>query len=128
MDVFSLSETLTEQYTRFARSFTKIRSTELKQKVDELYAGRKFWPEPLLQLNPHYEGGGSVLRLVGLPAGLDPECAKIFLDQRPDQNNSDLTLKLRKHQEQSISLALAGKSFVATTGTGLENRSAFLFP
>ena len=128
MDVFSLSENLTNQYTRFARSFTKIRSTEIKQKVDELYAGRKFWPEPLLQLNPHYEGGGSLRHLVGPPAGLDPECASIFLDQRPDPGDPDPTLKLRKHQEQAISLALAGKSFVVTTGTGSGKSLCFFIP
>ena len=128
MDVFALSENLTNQYTRFARSFTKIRSTEIKQKVDSLYAGRKFWPEPLLQLNPHYEGGGSVRHLVGPPAGLDPECASIFLDQRPDPNDQDPTLKLRRHQEQAISLALAGKSFVVTTGTGSGKSLCFFIP
>ena len=128
MDVFALSENLTSQYTRFARSFTKIRSTEIKQKVDELYAGRKFWPEPLLQLNPHYEGGGSVRHLVGPPAGLDPECASIFLDQRPTPGDPDPTLKLRRHQEQAISLALAGKSFVVTTGTGSGKSLCFFIP
>ena len=128
MDVFALSENLTSQYTRFARSFTKIRSTEIKQKVDELYAGRKFWPEPLLQLNPHYEGGGSVRHLVGPPAGLDPECASIFLDQRPTPGDPDPTLKLRRHQEQAISLALARKSFVVTTGTGSGKSLCFFIP
>jgi DEAD/DEAH box helicase/Domain of unknown function (DUF1998)/Helicase conserved C-terminal domain len=128
MDVFSLSENLTKQYTTFARSFTKIRSTELKEKVDELYAGRKFWPEPLLQLNPHYEGGGSVRHLVGSPAGLDSECANIFLDPRAKPNDPDLTLKLRRHQEQAISLALAGKSFVVTTGTGSGKSLCFFIP
>lgn len=127
MDVFSLSETLTNQYTRFARSFTKIRSVELKENIDQLYAGRKFWPEPLLQLNPHYEDGGSVLRLVG-PSGLDSECARIFLDPRADASNPDKTLKLRRHQEQAISLALAEKSFVVTTGTGSGKSLCFFIP
>ena len=68
MDVFDLDASLLSQDTRFARSFTRIRSVELDQKVNALYAGRRFWPEPLLQLNPHYERGGSVQALVG-PSG-----------------------------------------------------------
>jgi|SRR5258707_791935 hypothetical protein len=69
MDVFSLDDHLLAQYTGFARSFTRIRATEIQNKVDALYAGRRFWPEPLIQLNPHYEGGGSIEALVG-PKGL----------------------------------------------------------
>ena len=51
MDVFALDDRLLEQYTGFARSFTRIRATEIQDKVDALYAGRRFWPEPLIQLN-----------------------------------------------------------------------------
>ena len=52
MDVFNLDETVIEHYKEFARSFTNIRSQELKSKVDELYATKRFWPDPLIQLNP----------------------------------------------------------------------------
>ncbi len=83
MDVFSLDNHLLDQYTRFARSFTRIRSVEIQNKVNELYAGRRFWPEPLIQLNPHYDGGGSVQSLVS-PKGLIADCAQIFRDPRPD--------------------------------------------
>jgi len=127
MDVFSLNGQLLDQYTRFARSFTRIRSLELQQKVNELYAGRRFWPEPLLQLNPHYDGGGSVQSLVG-PKGLIADCAQIFRDLRPDPNNPDKSLKLRRHQEQAIGLALDGKSFVVTTGTGSGKSLCFFIP
>ena len=128
MDVFALSENLTTQYTRFARSFTKIRSSEIKEKVDALYAGRKFWPESLLQLNPHYAGGGSLRSLVGTPGGLDAECANIFLDSRAEPGAADRTLKLRRHQEQAIGMALEGKSFVVTTGTGSGKSLCFFIP
>ena len=118
MDVFSLSEDITEQYRGFARSFTTIRSAELEEKVDGLYAGRKFWPEPLLQLNPHYESGGRVLDLVG-PQGLSAECGEVFVAKSPH---------LRKHQAQAIGLALAKKSFVVTTGTGSGKSMCFFIP
>jgi hypothetical protein len=48
MDVFALDDHLLAQYTGFARSFTRIRSAELQHEVNRLYAGRRFWPEPLL--------------------------------------------------------------------------------
>ena len=57
MDVFDLDESVIDRYKAFARSFTDIRSPELNAKVDELYAAKRFWPEPLIQLNPHYAGG-----------------------------------------------------------------------
>lgn len=127
MDVFDLDASLLDQYTRFARSFTRIRSVELEQKVNALYAGRRFWPEPLLQLNPHYEGGGSVQALVG-PNGLIADCARIFRDPRPNPGNRDKSLKLRRHQAQAIGLALDRKSFVVTTGTGSGKSLCFFIP
>lgn len=127
MDVFSLNGELLRQYTRFARSFTRIRSSEIQAKVDQLYAGRRFWPEPLLQLNPHYEDGGSIKSLVG-PNGLAAECADIFRDEKADQGAADKTLKLRRHQEQAIGLALSGKSYVVTTGTGSGKSLCFFIP
>jgi Lhr-like helicase len=127
MDVFDLDEHLIEQYQGFARSFTRIRSTEIQNKVDQLYAGRRFWPEPLIQLNPHYEDGGSVQTLVG-PNGLVPDCADIFRDSRSAAADPDKSLKLRRHQEQAIGLALDGKSFVVTTGTGSGKSLCFFIP
>src|SRR3546814_7013115 len=104
MGVFAQDDHLLEQYTAFARSFTRIRASEIQNKVDELYAGRRFWPEPLIQFNPHYEGGGSIQALVG-PKGLIADCAEIFRDPRPDPADTDTSLKLRRHQEQEIGRA-----------------------
>ncbi len=127
MDVFSLDNWVLKQYTAFARSFTRIRSSELQTKVNTLYEGRKFWPEPLIQLNPHYEEGGSVLSLVE-GGGLSKECAKIFRDGRASAHAQDQSLRLRRHQEQAIGLALSGKSYVVTTGTGSGKSLCFFIP
>jgi hypothetical protein len=78
MDVFALDDHLLSQYAGYARSLTRIRAIEIQNKVNALYAGRRFWPEPLIQLNPHYEGGGSIQALVG-PKGLVADCA-LFRD------------------------------------------------
>lgn len=127
MDVFDLDEKLLEHYTAFARSFTRIRSTELEEKVDALYAGRQFWPEPLIQINPHYEDGGTIRELVG-PDGLSEDCAKIFTNPRTQPSDTDRSLRLRRHQEQAIGLALSGKSYVVTTGTGSGKSLCFFIP
>ena len=80
MDVFDLDEAVIDRYKAFARSFTDIRSPELNTKVDELYATKRFWPELLIQLNPHYADGGSIQDFI--EAGdLEPECAEVFRDQ-----------------------------------------------
>jgi len=61
------------------------RAMEIQNKVDALYAGRRFWPEPLIQLNPHYAGGGSMQALVGprrgsaaLPRGVSDKCGRTY--------------------------------------------------
>ena len=127
MDVFALDDNLLAQYTGFARSFTRIRSAELQQEVNRLYAGRRFWPEPLLQLNPHYEGGGSIRSLVG-ERGLVEDCARIFIDRRAASDAADKSLKLHRHQAQALGLALDAKSFVVTTGTGSGKSLCFFIP
>jgi len=127
MDVFDLDERLLNHYTAFARSFTRIRSSELESKVNALYGGRQFWPEPLIQLNPHYENGGTLLYLVGA-GGLSGDCAKIFTNPRARPDDKDRSLQLRRHQQQAIGLALAGKSYVVTTGTGSGKSLCFFIP
>lgn len=58
-DVFDLDETVIDRYRAFARPFARNRSPKLNAKVVELYAARRFWHEPLIQLIPHYADGGS---------------------------------------------------------------------
>src|SRR5437899_2994295 len=43
---------------------------------------------PLLQLNPHYKAGGSVLDLVG-DGTLDPGCAEYFRDLQSGERDAD---------------------------------------
>ena len=127
MDVFDLDKTIIDQYKAFARSFTKIRSPELKAKVDALYETKRFWPEPLLQLNPHYAPGGSIQDFIDA-GDLEPECAKVFRDPRAAPDTTDRTLKLRKHQQQAVGYALNNQSYVVTTGTGSGKSLCFFIP
>jgi len=127
MDVFNLDQFVIDQYKAFSRSFTKIKSSEIASKVDTLYDDKRFWPEPLLQINPHYDSGGSILDFVN-GGILEPDCTEVFKDKWGGQNQADLSLKLRKHQEQAISFAKERQSFVVTTGTGSGKSLCFFIP
>jgi hypothetical protein len=78
MDVFALDRSVVGDYSAFARSFTSVKSEDLRRSIEDTYKTGRFWPEPLLQLNPHYKAGGSVLDLVR-DGTLDTGCAAYFL-------------------------------------------------
>src|SRR5262245_57793201 len=110
MDVFDLDRALVTDYERFARSFTQIRASDLRSQVERIYATQRFWPEPLISINPHFESGPSVDDLVA-SGSLLSETARVFrVDGHP--------ITLHRHQAQAISKAIQRQSFVVTTGTG----------
>ncbi|WP_316206513.1 MULTISPECIES: DEAD/DEAH box helicase [unclassified Bradyrhizobium] len=127
MNVFELDDALVKDYSTFARSFTNIKSEDIENSVKLIYQSGRFWPEPLLQLNPHYKSGGSILDLVH-DGMLDPGCAAYFRDFQALANAPDQSLKLRRHQREAIVKAAAGKSFVVTTGTGSGKSLCFFIP
>ncbi len=59
LNVFDLDADLIARYKRFARSFTSIRADDLRGQIDHVYASDKFWPEPLIGLNPQFKPGRS---------------------------------------------------------------------
>ena len=65
MYVFDLDRCLVQDYQRFARSFTTIRASEIREQVDQIYATGRFWPEPIVSINPHFQVGDSLSNLVG---------------------------------------------------------------
>ncbi|HWV56042.1 MAG TPA: hypothetical protein VNZ57_01100 [Longimicrobiales bacterium] len=52
MDVFALRDSLIDEYSSFARSFTTIRARDLREPVAAAYESGRFWPDPLIQINP----------------------------------------------------------------------------
>ena len=64
MNVFDLDQAMIEEYAAFSRSFTKIRADDIRDQIDVAYATRKYRPEPILQINPHYKRDQSVAQLV----------------------------------------------------------------
>ncbi|MGO9421159.1 hypothetical protein [Roseiarcus sp.] len=104
MNVFDLDRAMIDEYAAFSRSFTKIRAQDIRDQIDAAYASRKYWPEPILQINPHYKRDKSVSDLVRERV-LHPSCNVVFADW-----------ELRTHQVQSVHIARERRSFVVTTG------------
>src|ERR1700730_3896617 len=97
MTVFDLDRYVLREYERFARSFTNIHATDLKSKIAEAYAGKKFWPEPMIQLNPRFKTGGTVGQLAE-SGDLAPGVEKIFRNIEVTSSASDTSLHLHQHQ------------------------------
>src|SRR6516165_10988663 len=97
MDVFDLDRKVVGDYEKFSRSFSVINADDLKSGIDAIYAGRRFWPEPLLQFNPHYAPGGSIADLVR-DGTLDAGCASYFRASSGKNGDADLSLKLWIHR------------------------------
>ncbi len=120
LDVFSLRDSIIDEYRRFATSFTTIHAEDIRRQIEHIYAKNRYWPEPLIQINPNFKQSTDVDRLVN-EGVLEPQCADIF-------QKSGRPLSLYKHQEQAIALGAEGDSFVVTTGTGSGKSLCFFIP
>ena len=120
LDIFALRDSVIDEYKQFATSFTTIHASDIKTQVEAIYAEERYWPEPLIQINPSYKRTTDIKSLVAQGA-LDPTCADIF-------QTKGTPLSLYKHQEQAIALAEAGESYVVTTGTGSGKSLCFFIP
>ncbi len=126
MDVFQFREHLIGEYAQFSRSFTRIRADDIRDLVDREYASQRYWPEPLIQINPTYRSGGTIDELVA-SGQLSPECSAIFRLRKSD-SSAGVPLPLHQHQAEAIRLALAGESYVLTTGTGSGKLLSYFIP
>ena len=126
MDVFAFREELITEYARFSRSFTRIRAGDISREVDDAYDAGRFWPAPLIQLNPNFEPGGYVDDLVA-DGALDAECKNIFRLKSVDDTFGK-PLRLHRHQTDAIEIARRGESYVLTTGTGSGKSLAYFVP
>ena len=122
MNIFQFRDELIESYKAFSRSFTKINSEDIRIKVEnECNDLKRYWPEPLLQINPSYKQNKTVSEYCQI-GKLHPECDAIFLDK------DKKSIRLFVHQEQAIDFAKSSKSYVVTTGTGSGKSLSFFIP
>ena len=64
LDVFALRDSVVDEYKRFATSFTTIHASDIREQVEGIYAGNRYWPEPLIQINPSCKRSTDVGTLV----------------------------------------------------------------
>jgi ATP-dependent helicase YprA (DUF1998 family) len=120
VNVFDLDQALVGDYERFARSFTQIRAPDIWAQVKDLYATNRFWPEPLISINPHFERGTEIKKLVA-EGSLRTDTGKVF-------RVGGESLRLHRHQEQAVAKAAQRQSYVVTTGTGSGKSLCFFIP
>jgi hypothetical protein len=117
---FDLDRSLIDSYATFSRSFSKIRSADLKSAIDRQYDDGHFWPDSLLSINPQFEAGPSADELAAAGV-LDSLTAQVFRAKGE-------FLRFHAHQGQAIAKAQARQSFVVTTGTGSGKSLCFFVP
>lgn len=83
MNVFEFRQNLVNEYAEFTRSFTRIKADDIRAYVDAEYASQKYWPEPLVQINPNFQPGGTVESLCA--AGDGPRLPKQNLPRAQGQ-------------------------------------------
>jgi hypothetical protein len=127
LDVFSLRDSVVADYKRFATSFTTIHADDIRTQVEAIYAKERYWPEPLIQINPSYRRSTTIDKLAASGA-LDSRCAEIFRTPPTTDAPNGEPLALYKHQEQALALASHGESYVVTTGTGSGKSLCFFIP
>lgn len=122
MNVFDLDSELVAKYEEFARSFTTIRADDIRDQVDEIYRSGKFWPEPLIGVNPHFLPGRPLSQLAsdGL---IDPDLPRVFAF-----GAERVPINLHKHQDEALGKALQHRNYIVTTGTGSGKSLCFFVP
>ena len=120
MKAFEFDHRLIDSYASFSRSFSTIRSDDLKSEIDHQYDAGRFWPDALLSLNPRYLQGATVDDLVA-SGDLNEATGRIF-------RFGATPIRFHRHQAQSIAKARTSQSYVVTTGTGSGKSLCFFVP
>ncbi len=124
-NVFEFRDHLIGEYSSFSRSFSKVAAQDLQAKVESEYDRGRYWPEPLIQINPNYKRQSTVQQLAH-EGVLHPDCGRLFRTGKTEGHPADLHLYV--HQLQALAKAQNQQSFVVTTGTGSGKSLSFFIP
>lgn len=124
-NVFNFRDRLIDEYSTFSRSFTRIAAADILDEVERQYEAGRYWPEPLIQINPNYQRKATVQQLVK-EGVLHDGCAEIF--QVGKTEGDPQPLSLYAHQLEALAKAQNQQSYVVTTGTGSGKSLAFFIP
>ena len=101
-DVFQFRNQLVDRYSNFSRSFVRIAADDIQKEVERQYQDGRYWPEPLVQINPNYQRKGTVQSLA-TEGVLHPACADVFQVGKPEGHPQPL--HLYAHQLQALAKA-----------------------
>lgn len=124
-NVFGFRDQLISEYSSFSRSFSRIAAPDIRDEVERQYADGRYWPEPLVQINPNYQRKGTVQALT-VEGVLHHACAEIF--QVGKAEGHPQPLHLYAHQLQALAKGQGKQSYVVTTGTGSGKSLSFFIP
>lgn len=124
-NIFTFRNQLVEEYSSFSRSFTRIAADDIRQEVARQYDAGRYWPEPLIQINPNYQRKGTVQQLAK-EGVLHRSCAHIFQVGKTEHNPQSLFLYA--HQLEALAKGQNQQSYLVTTGTGSGKSLAFFLP
>lgn len=124
-NVFGFRDELISEYSSFSRSFSRIAAADIRDEVERQYADGRYWPEPLVQINPNYQRKGTVQQLVA-EGVLHATCADLFLVGKAEGHPQHL--HLYAHQMQALAKGQGKQSYVVTTGTGSGKSLSFFIP
>lgn len=126
MNVFELRDKLISDYCSYVKGFIKIKDPAIRELVDKEMDAGLLWPDPLIQLSPFFDAGGSIDDLVN-DGILHPQCSKIFRIGK-DEDNPGTQMQLHRHQRDAIQRAAQDDNYVLTTGTGSGKSLAYIIP
>lgn len=124
-NVFKFRDELIDEYSTFSRSFVFIAASDIKNLVEQEYTEGRYWPQPLIQINPNYQRKGTVQDLAK-DGVLHPICADIFRTGKTEGRSDPLFLY--KHQIEALAKGQQKQSYVVTTGTGSGKSLSFFIP
>lgn len=126
MDVFEFRDKLVGDYRDLIRSFIQPKADNINTFLDSKYGGGRYWPSPLIQINPSYVIESTVESLAAQEV-LHPQTAEIF---RFGKSNTSpgVPASLYKHQRQAIDCCRKLAPYVVTTGTGSGKSLDYFIP
>lgn len=127
MKVFDLRNQLISDYRDYVQSFINIQDNLIREKVNKEMETGLLWPDPLIQINPAFESGGTIEELVG-QGTLHNECRKIFQKDKNEKGENGKPLHLYKHQSEAINVYKGGNNYVLTTGTASGKSLSYIIP
>lgn len=127
IDLFSLRESLVQDYKSFTTSFVWPRDARVRELLRTRLEESDQWPDPWLSLNPSFATGGTPSELVAQGI-LHPGCERIFRIKEAPEDPGRNPIVFHRHQRDAIEAAATGQSYVLTTGTGSGKSLAYIVP